>query len=148
MSVGVHQGSVLIPLLFILLQDALSQRFNQCRGVPWDLLYADDFLIMADTLDEWIARLRIWKTGMESKGLRVNMKRQVPDLTYRPSSQGLWEKNPSAGCQKGIGSNYIACSVQVVGSQEVLRNIRPAGSQPKICLPQTLDCCGLSTVAL
>ena len=39
-KVGVHQGSVLSPLLFILVLEALSRKFR--TGVPWELLYADD----------------------------------------------------------------------------------------------------------
>ena len=31
---GVHQGSVLSPLLFILVLEALSHEF--CTGVPWE----------------------------------------------------------------------------------------------------------------
>ena len=37
-QVGVHQGSVLSPLLFILVLEALSREFR--TGVPWELLYA------------------------------------------------------------------------------------------------------------
>ena len=39
-GVGVHQGSVLSPLLFILVLEALLRQFR--TGVPWELLYADD----------------------------------------------------------------------------------------------------------
>ena len=45
--VGVHQGSVLNPLLFIIVLEALSQEFRV--GVPWGDLYADDLVIIADT---------------------------------------------------------------------------------------------------
>ena len=72
-GVGVHQGSVLSPLLFILVLEALSRQFR--TGVPWELLYADDLVVMADSLEECIARLKAWKEGMERKGLRVNMKK-------------------------------------------------------------------------
>ena len=43
-SVGVHQGSVLSPLLFILTLDALSQDFR--AGLPSELLYADDLVLI------------------------------------------------------------------------------------------------------
>ena len=51
-KVGVHQGSVLSPLLFILVLEALSREFK--TGVPFDLLYADDLAIMADSLDDCV----------------------------------------------------------------------------------------------
>ena len=38
-KVGVHQGSVLSPLLFIMVLEALSIKFR--TGCPWELLYAD-----------------------------------------------------------------------------------------------------------
>ena len=39
-KVGVHQGSVLSPLLFIIVMEALSKCFRV--GLPWQLLYADE----------------------------------------------------------------------------------------------------------
>ena len=46
-EVGVHQGSVLSPLLFIIVMEALSRTFSD-RGLPWELLYADDLVLLAD----------------------------------------------------------------------------------------------------
>ena len=40
--VGVHQGSVLSPLLFIIVLEALSREFRE--GLPMELLYADDLV--------------------------------------------------------------------------------------------------------
>ena len=70
---GVHQRSILSPLLFILVLEALSREFR--TGVPWELLYADDLAVIADSLEECIAKLKAWKSGMERNGLRVNMKK-------------------------------------------------------------------------
>ena len=49
-QVGVHQGSVLSPLLFINVLEALSHEFR--AGVPWEDLYVDDLVIIADSLEE------------------------------------------------------------------------------------------------
>ena len=70
--VGVHQGSVLSPLLFIIVLEALSQEFR--AGVPWEDLpvYADGLVIIADSLVECVRRLLILKEAMEKKRLRVN----------------------------------------------------------------------------
>ena len=70
MRISVHQGSILSPLLFIIVLEALSQEFSS--GVPWEDLHADDLVIIAESLDECVRRLLTWKEAMEKKGLRVN----------------------------------------------------------------------------
>ena len=52
--VGVHQGSVLIPLLFIIVLEALSREFRS--GVPGEDLCADDLVIIAESLEECVRR--------------------------------------------------------------------------------------------
>ena len=37
-----------------------------------ELLYADDLVLVADTEELLLEKLRKWKNGMEAKGLRVN----------------------------------------------------------------------------
>ena len=49
-KVSVHQGSVLSPLLFIIVLEALSREFR--TGLPWELLYANDLVLMADSIEE------------------------------------------------------------------------------------------------
>ena len=57
----VHQGSVLRPLLFLLVLEALSHQF--CTSVPWEALNADDRAVMADSLEECIARVKDMERG-------------------------------------------------------------------------------------
>ena len=68
-----HQGSVLSPLLFILVLQVHSLEFR--TGVPWQLLYADDLVLIADTQEGCFSKLKAWKVSMESKGLCVTMKK-------------------------------------------------------------------------
>ena len=107
-AVGVHQGSVLSPLLFIIVLEALSREFR--TGCPWELLYADDLMISADSMEELLVKLKTWTTEMEKKGLRVNMgKTKIMvsgmDLDLLKKSG----KDPCGVCQKGVGSNAIFC---------------------------------------
>ena len=103
MKAGVHQGSVLSPLLFIIVLEALVSREFRC-GVPWEDLYADDLVIIAESLEECVRRLLTWKEAMEEKGLRVNAgKTKIMDLLQ---SSGEF---PSAVCRTGVGSNSIFC---------------------------------------
>ena len=47
-----HQGSVLSPLLFIIVPEAPSLEFR--TGCPWELLYADDMVAIAGSLEDVI----------------------------------------------------------------------------------------------
>ena len=63
--VGVHQGSVLSPLLFIIVLEALSREFRE--GLPMELLYADDLVLIAETKELLLEKVRNWKEGMEKR---------------------------------------------------------------------------------
>ena len=73
-GVGVHQGSVLSPLLFIIVLATLSREFR--TGCTWELLYADDLMISAESKEELLVKVKRWKTEMEKKGLHVNMEKK------------------------------------------------------------------------
>ena len=70
-KVGMHQGSGLSPLLFVIVVEAISREFRV--ALPWELLYGDDLAVTAETEEKLIKRLNEWKENVESKGMRVNM---------------------------------------------------------------------------
>ena len=70
-KVGVHQGSVLSPLLFVVVMEALTQDIRE--GLPWELLYADDLVLMAESIEELKWKVLRWKECMEAKGLKMNI---------------------------------------------------------------------------
>ena len=107
-GVGVHQGSVLSPLLFIIVLEALSREFP--TGGLWELQYADDLMISAESMEELLVKLKTWKSEMEKKGLRVNMgntKIMVSGINLDFLKKS--EKDPCGVCLTGEGSNSICC---------------------------------------
>ena len=56
---GVRQGSVLSLLLFIPVLEGISRRFDK-QGLPYELLYANDPVIIAETKEELLERIRMW----------------------------------------------------------------------------------------
>ena len=68
---GMHQGSTLSPLLFVIVIEAIPMEFRV--ALPWELLFADDLAVIAETEEELIKRLNEWKDNVESKGMRVSM---------------------------------------------------------------------------
>ena len=55
-KVGVHQGSVLSPLLFLIVLEALSKKFR--IELPWELFYADDLALLAESKEELLEMIR------------------------------------------------------------------------------------------
>ena len=49
-KVGLHQGSGFSPFLFIAVLDVISKEFR--RGLPRELLFADDLAVVTDTEEE------------------------------------------------------------------------------------------------
>ena len=50
MKVGLHQGSVLSPLLFAAVMNVVSSEARS--GMPSELMYADDLVLMAPTMKQ------------------------------------------------------------------------------------------------
>ena len=69
--VGVHQGSVLSRLLLIIVLEVSCREFHTCY--PWELLYADDLIISAESMGELLVKLKTSTSEMEKKGLQVNI---------------------------------------------------------------------------
>ena len=108
-KVGVHQGSVLSPLLFVVVMEALTQDVRE--GLPWELLYADDLVLMAESIEELKGKVLRWKECMEAKGLKMNIGKTKVMVSGKNCGDverlGKW---PCTVCGKGVGSNSIRCA--------------------------------------
>ena len=69
-GVGLHQGSALSPLLFIIIIDVISE--NIATPPPRTMLFADDLALCEETKGEVEQQLEMWRNAMESRGLRVS----------------------------------------------------------------------------
>ena len=70
-KVVVHQGSVLLPLLFAMVIDEVTA--NARKGWMKQILYADDLVLMEETMEELRENFDEWREAFESKGMRVNL---------------------------------------------------------------------------
>ena len=69
-GVGLHQGSALSPLLFILIMDVLQAEIG--KEPPWVMLFADDLVICEHSRAEVEIQLERWRETFEYHGLRVS----------------------------------------------------------------------------
>ena len=103
-GIRVHQGSVLSPHLFIVVLGVLSRELR--TSFPWELLYVDDLMISAESMEELLVKLKTWKSEMEKKGLRVNMgKTKIMVSGMNLDILKKAGKDPCGVCQVGVGSN-------------------------------------------
>ena len=72
-QVGVHQGSVLLPLLFAIAVDVILE--NAREDLMNEILYADDLVLMNESIENLKEKFLKWKEAFESKGLKVNLKK-------------------------------------------------------------------------
>ncbi len=70
-TVGVHQGSALSPLLFILVMDSVTRDIQ--KPAPWCLLYADDVMLANDSREELQKEVQTWKDRLAKYGLKLNV---------------------------------------------------------------------------
>ena len=105
--VGVHQGSVLSPLLFVIV---LEPSFMELRtGCLWEICMLAT-QCCAQSMDELLVKLRTWSSKMEKKGLRVNNGKTK--LMVSGSNLDVLrksEKYPCGVCQASVGRNAIQC---------------------------------------
>ena len=109
-KIGVHLGLVLSLLLLIIVLEALSCKF--LLGCPWKMLYPDDLVTSAETFEDLITKMAVWKNGLESNGLKVNMgKTKVMILgSWDLRTMQISGRYPCVVCTKDVRKNSIFCS--------------------------------------
>ena len=64
-KMGLHQGSAISPPLFIIIMDVLAE---EARPI-WAMLFADDFVLVSETVEEELER---WRAVIENKGIIIS----------------------------------------------------------------------------
>jgi len=86
-------------------REAISREFRV--ALPWELLYADDLAVIAET-EELIKRLNDWNDNVEG---RVSMnKTKVVISGERQKVRQKAVRWPCGVCSKGVSSNLLQCT--------------------------------------
>ena len=135
-GMGVHQGSALSPLLFVVV---MQEATREARGEGlWDLLYAHDLVIAAES-EEAIKKFGVWKREMENRGLKVNINMtKLMVIGREPAVRPQRGRYPCGVCGKRVGANSIWCQCCERWCHQrclELRNLKRAGDNfrcPKV----------------
>ena len=106
-KVGLHQGSVLSPLLFAAVMDVVSSEARS--GLPSELLYADDLVIMAPTMEQLGRRVADWRASLLGKGLKVNAGKSK--VIVGSSGGKMIVNSGNWPCGRGVHANSVQCTV-------------------------------------
>ena len=83
--------------MFIIVLETLSREFKE--GLHLEMLYADDLVLMAETEELLLEKLRKWKKGMEAMLVR---QRSCDVSRVRSENSG---KHPCGVCRKRVSRN-------------------------------------------
>eukprot|EP00057_Strongylocentrotus_purpuratus_P028957 XP_011683431.1 PREDICTED: uncharacterized protein LOC753977 [Strongylocentrotus purpuratus] len=100
--------------------DVISKDIRE--GFPWELLYADDLVLMAKSEQELIARMSSWQAALEGKGLKVNAGKSKVMV----SSADAGETEKTGEYPNGSGSSMETSLLLLgdsVGCREVTRAV-------------------------
>ena len=93
----------------IIVLEVLSREFRE--GLPMELFHhADDLVLIGETEELLLEKVRKRKEGMEKKGLRVNAGKTK--IVWCQVSKGQTEdsgEHPCGVCRKGVSDNSILC---------------------------------------
>ena len=112
MNVGVHQGSVLSPLLFIIVMEAVT--YSVREGLPWEMLYADELVLVGKCEEELKEKLRKWNECLKDKGLKIK-EEKTKVVMCESFGTGTTQvvgnvKHPCSVCLTVVGVNSFMCT--------------------------------------
>ena len=134
-KVGVHQESVLSPLLFAIVVDVITEHAR--RAVVNELLCADDLVIMSKDMEDLKERFWNWKDALESKGLKVNTRKTR--LMVSGSEGELFKSkiDPCGVCGRRVMANSVLCTKcgnWVHGKCEKIKRVTARLAMDLVCL--------------
>ena len=106
-TVGVHQESALSPLIFAIVVDVVTQHARE--GLLNEILYANDLVLMSESLEDLRERFQRWKRALEGKGLKVNVGKTKMMVSGTEGEVTSSKIDPCGVCGKRVGSNAVCC---------------------------------------
>src|SRR3989442_14020369 len=100
---GYTRGRYLAQSCLTVMQ-AIADNFK--KGLPCELLYADDLVLLAESRPELEKRLTEWMARLKEKGLQANIgKTKVMNCKVGVGQAEKSGKYPCGICRKGVGRN-------------------------------------------
>ena len=99
---------MLLPLIFAVVVDDVTEHARE--GLLNEILYADDLVLMSDTLEDLRQRFQRWRNAWEGKRLKVNVGKTKMMVSGTEGEIALSKIDPCGICEKRVGSNAVCCT--------------------------------------
>ena len=104
-KIGVHQGSVLSPLLFVIVADVITESVR--NGLMSEMLFADDLVLTSKTMEGLREKFWKWKEAFKSKGLKVNLGKTKVVVSGAEGEVTVSKIDPCGICGKRVMANSV-----------------------------------------
>ena len=133
MVIGVHQGSVLSPLLFAIVVEFVTENARKC--LMKEVLYADDLALMSETMEGLKEKFLKWKSALE-RGLKVNLEKTKVMVCGSKGEVMRSKINPCGICGKKVTVYSVLCTKcdqWIYGSYFQLKKVTPSAVKLFAC---------------
>ena len=143
-KVGLHQGSVISPLLFILLMDRVSRAVVRGSLSMERCLFADDIAVLASSEQELQGLVLEWDKALRSHGMTMNVGKSKVMWLQRGNVEKLQLTTPTGTLEQVEAFTYLgsvitqnldsdsAVAARIVKAYEVRRKLSGLFSDPKM----------------
>ena len=107
-QVGVHQESMLSPLLFAIAVDVILEHAGE--GLMNEILYVDDLVLMSESIENLQEKFLKRKEAFKSKGLKVNLKKTKVMVSNSKGEVLKSKVDPCTKCDNRVMANSIMCT--------------------------------------
>ena len=83
---------------------------NAKRGVVNESLYADDVVLMSETMEDLKKRFWNWKDALESKVLKVNTRKTKVMVSGSEGERFKSKIDPCGVCGRRVMANSVLCT--------------------------------------
>ena len=129
-KVGLHQGSGLSPFLFITVLEVIGEEFSE--GLPWELLFADDLALIAESKEELQRKWLKWQNGLESKGQKVSTSTTEVMVSSSEGQVGIEIRDTSDGILPQVDKfKYLGVTLEEKGGSEAAVRARVSAAWAK-----------------
>ena len=112
-----HQGSVLSKFAYAIVIDMVTESARNGL-MSAEMLYADDLVLMSETMEGLRVKFWKWKEAFESKGLKVNLGKTKVVVSGAEGEVSVSKVDPRGICGKQVMANsvlFVKCGKWIHG---------------------------------